>query len=162
MKSNILFVGLNYEFIKKISKEICDGFDMFFLDVNALIEYNLAAKQNIEELCGIDYLNKEREAIILSVNNYENSVVCVPYSIFLENGIAKELKNNAIVVYLKLPKKVLNKQNETEGGLLTECIAFEEFDKLLAKNADVVVKCKNDSVKDCINLTLEELKRVLL
>ena len=29
MKSNILFVGLAYEYVKKVSKEICDGFDMF-------------------------------------------------------------------------------------------------------------------------------------
>ncbi len=162
MKSNILFVGLAYEYVKKVSKEICDGFDMFFLDVNDLIEYNLLNIKNVEKVCGVEYLKKEQEKIALSTNSYENAVINMPYSLFLNNGIAEKLKENSLIVYLKLPKRTLNSISGKLGGLLQESIAYEEFDKLIAKKCDVVVKCKNSEIKDGVNITLNALKTYLL
>lgn len=162
MKSNILFVGLDYEHVKIVSKEICAGFDMFFLDVNGLIEYNLSNVKNVEKVCGIEYLNQERQKIALSVNSYENTVINMPYSLFLEKDIANKLQENAITVYLRLSKKTLNAINKQKDNLLPECIAFEEFDKLLSKKSQIIVKCKNKDIKTSINLTLDALKQQLL
>ena len=58
MKSNILIVGLIDEFNKNIAYEISNRLGVYFWDIKELIEYEIADRENMIDICGVEYLEK--------------------------------------------------------------------------------------------------------
>lgn len=164
MRGNILFVGLDYEHIKKIANQISQKFDMFFLDVKDLIQYNLIDTKNVKSICGEEYLQKEENKIALSVKNYVNTLINFPHELFLKDHNSNQLKESAITIYLRLDKKTLNNLNKTKNAtnnLDLSLIAFKELDKIIASSVDFVVNISDDE-KESIESILKEMKSKLV
>ena len=157
MKENILFVGLDYEFVKRVALELSKILDMFFLDVNDLIEYSLIDAKNIETVCGVEYFEKEKKKIVLSVNQYENTIINFPYTTYLERGVAAKLKDNNLSIFIDVDENVLQKRN-TDNELNIELIAKEQLTNLIKKRVDIVVSCSISNVQDCIGRVIDVLK----
>ena len=151
MKGNILFVGLDYEFTKSVARELSNVFDMFFLDVNDLIEYSLIDVKNVKDVCGIEYLEKEKKRVALSVSHYENTVINFPYSVFIEKGMSEELSKSTLTIFLNLNKQELTKLNDkNDNSLSIELITFKELSTHLERKVDISVKCNSIKVENWI------------
>ncbi len=161
MKDNILLVGLHYEFTGQVAKDLSNKFDMFFLDVNQLIEYSLIDTKNIQLICGKDYFENQKKQVILSVKQYENTIINFPYSVYLEDNMVKEMSENAFVIYLKLTKSQIKKLNKENGEFNIEELAFAEISKLLEKKSDLSIKCADLSVENAINSIIDAMKQKL-
>ena len=162
MKSNIIVVGLDYTFAGQICLNIANKFDMFFLDVKDLIEYNLINSKNVEKLCGVEYLKQEQKTIAISAKNYENTVINFPYSLFLDNDIAGEVTVNSLVVFLKMEKQVLEQINTTkseQNNLTTEIIVADELNKLISKKSDIVVSVDNSDLNFNVEKIIQTMKK---
>jgi len=162
MKSNILLVGLDYEFIKKVATKLADSFDMFFLDANRLIEYSLIDVENVKLKCGIEYFEKEVKKIILSVKDYENAIISFPYNLYLKNEI--ELKSGAITILLKINRRQLEKLNlnkDANNQLSTEILTCEELNILLEKATNMSVDIKTLDVDSCVEEIINTLRQNL-
>lgn len=154
MRGNILIVGLDYQFVKDVAYELSKEVDMFFLDVNDLLEYRIIDKQNMQLVCGMEYFEKEQRKIIMGVTKYENTIVNFPYSKILNEEYAEEILSKTKFVYLKLTKKnleCLNKQKNEENKLDLELITYKEFNSLLSKKADYVVSLQSTDKKDAVS-----------
>ena len=162
MKSNILLVGLDYDFVKSVANELANKFDMFFLDVNDLIEYNLMDTKNVKVTCGIEYFEKVEKKIALSVAEYENTVINFPYSLFLNANFSNILSKRAITIFIKMDKETLVKENfrRKENKLSIEILTCEELNKLLTEKAEMVVENSTLNTKICIDDIINELKKI--
>lgn len=163
MRGNILFIGLDYEFAKKVANQVAERFDMFFLDVQDLIEYSLIDPQNVKLVCGMDYFEKEETRIALSVKNYENTVINFPYSLFLKENNSKVLKQDSLIIYLKLDKKSLlelNKNKKESNILDLEILTFSELNKIIKSKVNLVVNT-DYNVDLCVEKVLETIKNSL-
>ena len=162
MKSNILLVGLDYDFIKNVANELANKFDMFFLDVNDLIEYNLIDTKNVKVTCGVEYFEKVEKKIALSVAEYENTVINFPYSLFLNANFSNILSERALTIFIKMDKETLVKENfrKGENKLSIEILTCDELNKLLEEKVDLTVGNSTLNTKICIDDIVEKLKNI--
>lgn len=160
MKSNILLVGLDYNFIKNVAGELANKLDMFFLDVNDLIEYNLIDAKNVRVKCGVEYFEKVEKKIALSVAEYENTVINFPYSLFLNANFSSILAKRALIIFIKMDKETLVKENfkNNKNSLSLEILTCDELNKLLSEKTDIVVENSTLNTKICIDDIIEKLK----
>ena len=162
MKSNILLVGLDYDFVKSVANELANKFDMFFLDVNDLIEYNLIDTKNVKVTCGVEYFEKVEKKIALSVTEYEKTVINFPYSLFLNANFSNVLSKRALTIFIKMDKETLAKENFKKGQnkLSIEILTSDELNKLLEEKVDLVVENSTLNTKICIDDIIEKLKEL--
>ena len=126
MKPNVILIGFDQIFNKKIGMYLADKLDMFFVDVEELIEYNLINSKEALLKCGRDYIEKEERKTVRSVSEYENTIASISYDIFLNNKHFFE--GNNIKILLR-PKKV----NQVEK------IALEDRITLLLPDCDYYI-----------------------
>ena len=58
MKNNICIFGMVKDYTSKVAKRVADKFEMFFADVDALIEFDLINTNMVKDICGKEYLEK--------------------------------------------------------------------------------------------------------
>ena len=164
MKSNILLVGLDYGFIKNLANDLANKLDMFFLDVNDLIEYNLMDTKNVKVTCGVEYFEKVESKIALSVREYENTVINFPYSLFLNANFSNLLSERALIIFIKMDKETLVKENfrNANNKLSLEILTCNELNKTLSSKADIIVKNSTLNTKICVDDIIKKLKDVWL
>lgn len=153
MKKNIVIVGFNYEYNIEIAQGVSDFFDMYFLDVDKFIEYQLQQKPVMAEVCGVEYLEKQENKVLKSCTEFENTVMTIPINYFLRNKIYKNFAESEII-YLYFSKNKLEKlceNNNTSSFLLTDIITFEEKDNEIKSitNAKIEIKNKNKDTVLC-------------
>lgn len=101
LKTNIILVGFNESTIKETAKRLAKYFDLYFADVEALIEYYLTnSEKTIENLCGIEYLNELKDHIMFEISHYENSFIYLPLSVFASDSNCEKLSQNGYVVFV--------------------------------------------------------------
>ena len=161
MKNNILLVGLDYDFVKDVANSLAQKFDMFYLDVKDLIEYNLIDAKNVQVKCGLEYFKKVESKIALSVAEYENTVINFPYELFLNANFSNILSKRAVTIFIKMDKETLIKDNfaNTQKNMLSiEILTCEELNKLLEKKTEIIVENNNLDVQSCIDQVVDKLK----
>ena len=101
-KKNICVIGMSPEFADSIAELLADKLDMFFANVNDLIEFDLIDVAETEVVCGRDYLLKIEQKKVKEVCSYENTIVTMDYSILNDDENIKTIKENCLLIYLKL------------------------------------------------------------
>lgn len=144
MKPNVILIGFDQIFNKKIGMYLADKLDMFFVDVEELIEYNLINSKEALLKCGRDYIEKEERKTVRSVSEYENTIASISYDIFLNNKHFFE--GNNIKILLR-PKKV----NQVEK------IALEDRITLLLPDCDYYID-NYQNVEDCFKAIISKIK----
>lgn len=147
-------MGIDYEFTGIIATKISEITDMFFLDVNKLVEYSLIDVKNVEVVCGANYLNNQKKIIAQSVAKYENTASNFPHSLFLARGVSTKLKQSCVVMYIKLPKTKIKKIDSLDK------IVFEEIDELLQKKADITIDIKSKNIDECVDMVVNALQTI--
>lgn len=163
MKNNILLVGLDYEFVKSVANDLAKRLDMFFLDVNDLIEYNLIDAKNVKVKCGVEYFEKVEKKIALSVREYENTVINFPYTLFLNANFSNLLSERATTIFIKMDKETLVKENfrrSDKNTLSLEILTCGELSKLLTEKTNLVVENTTLNTKICVDDIIKQLKKI--
>lgn len=146
-KNNFIVVGLVNEYVHSFASLLAEKLDYYFLEIEKLINYNIANKLEMEKVCGREYLDKEEAKIISSLSDYERTVAILNESTFVKHR--KKLKNFT-VIYLQFDYKTVVKceKKYTPNFKLKE-IVFAEMDNFLKKYCDFVINC------DILNLECE-------
>jgi len=150
---NIVLVCLDGDFCRYISKELSDKLDMFFADLKDYIEYDLLDSKAILEKCGVNYLQERELKATKSFSKFENTVLTVDFDLFKQNCFAFD--EESLIVYLKLPKKVLG-EKET-----INIISYESHDEFLVRQSDVIVSLKSKSSNKAVKEIIEKLREAL-
>lgn len=145
MKPNLVVVGFEYEFNKKLCIYLADKLDMFFVDVKELIEYDLVNSKEALLRCGKEYIEKEERKTVRNVSEYENTVVNIPYDLFVNNR--DFFKNNNINLFIK-PFKADD----------IDMIVMEDRIALLKNDCKIFIENRENSVESCYNKIITKLK----
>lgn len=145
MKPNLVVVGFEYEFNKKLCIYLADKLDMFFVDVKELIEYDLVNSKEALLRCGKEYIEKEERKTVRNVSEYENTVVNIPYDLFVNNR--DFFKNNNINIFIK-PFKVDD----------IDMLVMEDRIALLKNDCKIFIENSENSVESCYNKIITKLK----
>ena len=157
IKENILFVGLADQYVRNVAINIADNLGLYFLDLEQLIDYSIIDKHNVEKICGIKYLEDEEKRVVKSVNDYEKTVISTKFSTFVK--YSNIISNKNLIIYLKLNLCEVNKLNTNlEVNVGVNDIIFEERDKYLKKNCDMVFNCDILNFENNIEKLLKTIK----
>lgn len=152
MKNNLVILCLNKNYSKSIGKQLADSLELFFVDLNDILEYNLI-NNNMLQNSGLKYYQKERQKTINSITTYENSLVCGSIDLFFDNDNISKFKQNFVILYLQLKKddlQKLNMQDSTQNS--KNLIAFEQEDIACKSVANLTATVGLQNSKDNLKL----------
>lgn len=148
-KSNICIIGLATEFTKSLAEMLSKRLDMFYADVDALIEFDLINVNEAELICGKDFLLQIEKKKIKEVCYYENTVIAVDYSLLNNESCKESIRSKCLVIYIKLKKEDFIRliENDNTINFYSEFM-FEDRNKLCEELCDINFDCnfENDDV----------------
>ena len=149
MKNNITILCLSNIYSKKICQKFADSLDMFFVDVNDILEYNLVNSDMLQS-AGKSYFDKQERKTIMGLSQYENALFRANIELLTKADNIKVFKENSVVLYVKLPVKILEKfELEAETKQVVHPLyAFDEEDKFCKQNCDCVIEITDDDAKN--------------
>ncbi len=150
MKTNICVIGLAPTFTQKVAKALADKLEMYFADINALIEFDILNVHQIVDLCGKDYLQKIENKKVKQVASFENSLLTLNFTLLNNDFNSKAIKEKCVVVFLKLnqqayEKKIL-KEKYSKLSQILNINMFNDRTKICASLADIVFECDEQTV----------------
>lgn len=174
LKFNLILVSLFDSDIKKLSLLITSETDLYYLNVEELIDYSLPEKSKVVDICGIDYMEKQERKIVSSINQYENTLISMDYETFSRN-LKNIDRNKNKIIYLQVSKNQINEKLEsiklvsepknryTKKSILSSklsktLLVFEERDKLIKKNCDLTFKYDIFNIEKTANLIVKMIK----
>lgn len=157
-KSLILISGLLGKFNKEVGFLLSDLLDMYYLDVNSLIEYELADKNNIIDKCGIEYFNNLESKVIEKAFSYENTIITLDYDMLANHG--KNYLDRVISFYLAFSKQYI--QNKNNKVNVVDRMAFPDRDKLLSKLCNYKLNLNKRNKNIAVNEIIKTLKEEIL
>lgn len=160
INKNILIVGLSDDFVRLFSSLLADKLDFYYLDVESLLEYSIMDRLKMEKVCGVRYLDEQEKKVIKSINDYQKTVISMKLDLFI--GHLKNILSNNILVYLKFDKtdvQNLNKllKSKSLNEVVLNDLVFEERDKYLKKNCEIVLDCDIFNIENSINILVEKI-----
>lgn len=130
MKTNLCISGLSPTYIKKLSKYFASNMDMFYVDVDGLMEYDLINSKEVGDLCGKEYLINLQNKTVKRASNFENSLLAINYSLLSQGQNLKNVKNNCLLIYLHINKDTYEKKLKSEKtGKLARILNLSVFDE---------------------------------
>ena len=149
LKTNLAILCLSNNYSRQIGKKLADFFELFYVDLNDILEYNLVDGKMLET-AGHDYFEKERQKVIKSVGEYENTLVVANAELFLSSKNISHLFDNFIIIYLKFDKESLE---IIESGYENKRLlyAINEEDKIFKSFANIVI---DSTISDENNMEL--------
>lgn len=154
MKS-ITFICQDELFGKSVSQGVADALDMYFADASEIISYSLQNENEIQKLCGLDYLYSLKEKCLNDMSEYENSIIFLNSLIYLGLKDKSGFLEKTDVFYIKIDKKMLEKVQKTQKNTEKEekqlnLLQFENRDSLLKKYSKDVITLVNLGIKTAI------------
>lgn len=162
VKKNITIVGLPIKLVKNVSKLLAEALDMFYADINELLEYEVDLPK-AEKLVGKNYVKKLEGKTVKTVSSFENTVVNARFSTLTNKSNHLILQEKTLIVYLKFSSKLFNEalkgEELTKSKLKIEQEMFEVRDKTMSELAEVVVNAKNIKQKDLVKQIMKEVSK---
>ena len=157
-KLNICVVGLAKDFTDKVCSELANSLELYYANVEKILEFELFDSANIEKVCGRDYLLKEQKSIIKRLCSYEDTLINLNYFNLNNDDTLNLVKNNCLLVYLHLDEKRFNSEIVNNGNnAIFDISLFLDRDKICMEEADIVVDCKDFNVDDVATLVAESI-----
>lgn len=160
-KANICLIGLSNQFVDQFGLELSKKLEMYYANVQKIVEFELFDMHKMEEVCGKDYLEKKETSIIKRICSYENTILNVEYQLLNSDINFEILKNSCIIVYLKIDKNKYKSlelcKNVSSSVKLINLDLFEDRTFICEKKADIVVDCLELSGKELQDKFLEEI-----
>ncbi len=152
--NKIIVVSLCDRFSVEIGKQLSQSLDMIFCDTKDLMEYELCDIKKLGDLTSVEYLLQSERKVIKHISSFENVVVAISYDHLIHN--LETIKQNALLVFVKLPKEYVEKNANP-----IELISYSNHSKDLSDVADVTLFVKNTQAKHVCEKILEKLGGIL-
>lgn len=145
LKTNLVIVSLIDIKTKEIATKLATDFDLYFADVNDILDYNLFNAGEIEKNCGVDYLNKLKRKTIKEIGSYENTLISISNNLFVADNNAKNLNKYGTVVFLNYSKPAIEKyikslsKQEEKNQFNVMMLAYNEIMAICLENCDMEI-----------------------
>ena len=101
LKKNITIICLSNKYKKIVAKELADSLEMFYADINDIMEYNLINSEMLLT-AGQQYFDQNEEKTIKTVSDYDNTILTLNLSTLNKNNNLDIIKNNSLIIYVRL------------------------------------------------------------
>ena len=139
--SSLMFVCLDEVYREICSKNVSNELGLYYANCRDLIAYDLIERDNVRDVCGVEYLRKREQKVIKDISRYENVLIDIDYDTLFNN--VELFKDNSVIVYLFLEKENIDKEKNT-----IDIISFEDRDNYLSQNCDFKIKVTKNIEKD--------------
>lgn len=162
---NIVLIGMPAVGKSTIGVLLAKTLLLNFVDTDLEIQkkYSVSLSAIIEKY-GVEKF-VEIENSVISKCNFKNSVVATGGSAVYGKEAMENLKENAVVIYLKLPIEEIEKRisNIKTRGVAIKPGAtlkdlFKEREVLYKKYADIEICCEGKTAEECVEAIVEKLK----
>lgn len=165
MKTNITIISLLSDFSKDIGKLLSDKLEMYYVDIQELMEFNLVNDEEVIKLCGVEYLNKLQAKTVADVSGYDNAVITIDYKFLVHKKNIENLKVRSSIIYLATNQKTFlklfdkYKTEENEKDDVVELAVFDEHDEYLRKISDIVIDIDKATDKGVVKKIIKTIEK---
>lgn len=167
--NNIAIVGLFPEYNNQVASLIADQLEMYFLDVEALFEFDLSpitvtdlVKQN-----GRRYFREKQMSTVSYVASFKNTIMTYESGVLLSPAKVKVIEENSLIIYLHHDINRIKKYQNTKDYSTKEikqlfCLKDPDIARrsyLGKKYADITVNASKISVFKCMSEVIRQIKK---
>ena len=160
-KTNICVIGLSQQFADDVCKELSKRLDMYYANVEQIIEFELIDVDKMQELCGMEYFNKKEFSVIKRICTYENTLINLNFNKLNSDKILEVIANNCLIIYLRIQRNDYKKQMVVEDLSYNEqkinLDVYHDRDNIIKNIADIIIECTYDNMSDFIDNIIESL-----
>lgn len=160
-KTNLCILGLSQKFTDDICRQLSVKMDMYYADVSKILEYELSDLSKVEEMCGVEYLQKEERSIINRICSYDNTIVNIEYSSLNDDSTLKVVRDSCLLVYIKLNKDRFileqNKESISENVKNISLDVFEDRDFICKRISDITINCLDLKEDELIDMIIQQI-----
>lgn len=160
-KTNLCIIGLTKLFTDEICRQLSSALEMFYANIDELLEYELQDKNKIEEVCGREYLVKEELSVVKRACSFDNTVINIDYANLNNETALKYVKESCLIIYLRLNKDNFKKEISRDGQSFNQMIIsndlFEDRDLICSKITDIVVDIADININSALNNINEKI-----
>ncbi len=161
MKTNVCIVALNKKFAKDIAQLFSGRAEMFFADIDDLIQFDIIDLERAQQLCGDQYVTKISNSKVRNVSTYQNTCYTLNYFMLNEESNLKAIKQTSILIYLQQSKaqysKGLPKDDKCKNKNSMDVEMFAIRDKTLMDMSDIVVKCSRGTLGEIVDNVMQNI-----
>lgn len=144
---NLCVVGLANKFTDDLCDRLSIFLDMYYANVQKILDYELNV-EDMERICGKDYLIKKQKSVIKRICEYEDSIINIDYSLLNNQDICSIIKNCALIIYVHIDKEKYLSELEKENINSNEKFICEDLydDRcvVLQSVADIIIDYNDD------------------
>lgn len=157
-KLNICVVGLARDFTDKVCADLASGLELYYANVEKILEFELFDQENMEKVCGKDYLLREEKSIIKRLCSYEDTLINLNYFNLNNEEILGIVKEHCLLIYLHMSEvRFLEELEKSSANNVFDSALFCDRDKLCREEADIVVDCGVLEVNEVTKLTYNSI-----
>lgn len=161
MKKNITIICLSNEYKKNIAKQLALELDMFYADINDLMEYNLINSEMLEK-AGQQYYDENEAKTIKTVSGYDDTILTLNLSTLNKSNYLDIIKQNSLIIYIRLNFETfmnLNRAENSKALVKINEVAFDDRDRLISSFADIIVENQQVDVTQTIKQIIEGIEK---
>ncbi len=166
MKTNLCFIGLAKKFTDNLCRKLSATFELFYANVEDLIEFELIDIAKMEEVCGKEYLLKEEHSVINRICTYDNTLINIDYKNLNNESNLNTIKDRCLLIYFHLDKERFKKEQEKEDLTLNQKVIendlFDDRDFICKNIADMTINCTDLSDEEIINVVRDEVLKYFM
>ena len=166
MKTNISLICLLPKYCENVSKMLCEKLDMFFVDVEDMLDFELCDVEHIFDVLGQKdgkkYIKENEAKVVKRICSFENTIINIKPETLFGNRNYDRIKKSSYVIYLQISPKYFSIRCEESKDVVDEKligIAFTEKDKLFVEKCDMVVNCSTLKEKKATKKILAEISK---
>lgn len=150
MKTNLILICQFPKYNKAVAKLLSDKLDMFFVDIDEMIDYELSDLDHIMAVLGSKdgkkYIKEQEVKVVKNIASYENTIITTtPQFLFADKHLSR-MEKTCYIIYLQIaPKFFKTRANDCEDCINEALLstAFTERDKLYTQSSDIVINCSS-------------------
>ena len=153
MKKNITIICLVNDYKKRVAKALADELEMFYADVNEIMEYNLINDEMLQK-AGQQYFDENESKTVKTIASYNNTILTLNFSTLNKGKNMEILKKDSLIIYLKLNFEKfceLNRLENTKSIIKINELAFDDRDTYISSFADIIINVLDMELASVIN-----------
>lgn len=161
MKKNITIICLVNDYKKRVAKALADELEMFYADVNEIMEYNLINDEMLEK-AGQEYFDKNESKTVKIIASYDNTILTLNFSTLNKGNNLQLLKKDSLIIYLKLNFEKfceLNRYENQKSLIKINELAFNDRDAHISKFADIIVEIVDAELPNVLNQIMDSIDK---
>ncbi len=141
MKSNICIIGLARDLTKQVAYQMSLQLDMFYADVNDLLQFELTNIDDVIAKCGTRYMEELERKKVRNVATFDNTVFTMSFATYQANAMDEKLRNHAITIFLDVPQQYYKIQENSSLYAINKLLNKDRR-IICEKNCDITVRCR--------------------